>query len=523
MRWHRSLLALLSLPLAGQVKDFPEPAIRAHIAFLADGLMEGRGTGHRGGALTARYLETQLQGLGLQPVGGSYRQDVAMAGIRIQAGSQIRFGSGAKAWTLKPGRETAFHLSAPAEALRFEGEAVFVGHGIKAWDGSRDDFKGMNLKGKLLIGLLGERRDTLQRSPACGPENYYSRWTYKFEEAARQGAAGMLLIHTVKGASYGWEVIESGWLGERFVSAASKETPRLIGWLSEGAARKLLAQAGQDLDRLVASAEDPTFRPVPLGLPAEAHVKASIHRVTDANIAAMVPGTDPEAAKEAVIFSAHWDHLGPSPDGSCFHGAVDNATACAAVLAMAAQAARQPAPRTRIFFFPCAEEQGLIGTEAWVKAPRWPLDRTVAVINLESLNVLGPTRDIGLMGAREAGLWDLSVQAAREVGLVPAPPRLDRAGVYFRSDHFPFIKAGVPSFSPGISFDGGWDYVGDREAIQQKATAFNREHYHRPSDQYDPAWDLRGLLQQLRFAWRLGELLAEGRQRPVVNSLLAGR
>lgn len=516
----RPVLALalaLSLPAQGPDpgKDPLEPMLRAHMAFLADGLLEGRGTGHRGGALAVRYLETQLQALGLQPLpNGTYRQAVPVAGIRIQPGSRLAFGD----WVPDRGREVAYHLSGAAPSFSFGGGVVFVGHGITARDGSRDDYRGVDVKGRLVLMLVGDRPDTQGRSLGCAPENYYGRWAYKFEEAARRGAAAALLVHTEATASYPWSVVQAGWLGERFApGGAVAAKPQLIGWIHQDAAARLAQRAGRRLEDLVAAADRADFRPQVLNLQASARVQARIRTFTEYNVAGVLPGTDPALAGEAVIASAHWDHLGPAEGGDCFHGAVDNASACAGALALAAEAVRRPLPRSQVFLFPCLEEQGMLGSRTWVQEAPWPLDKTVAVVNLESLNVIGPTRDIGLRGAREAGLWEASVAAARAVGLVPAPERPDAAGLYFRADHWPFAQAGVPAFSPGFSLDGGWDFLGDREAQQARAAAYNRDHYHRTSDRYDPAWDLWGMVQQVRFCQALMQALAAGGARPAAQ------
>jgi Zn-dependent M28 family amino/carboxypeptidase len=220
-------------------------------------------------------------------------------------------------------------------------------------------------------------------------------------------------------------------------------------------------------------------------------------------VAAILPGTDAELRKELVIYSAHWDHFGKGADGAIYTGAVDNATGCAAVLALAKALVHRPLKRSVMFLFPCAEEQGLLGSSAYVAAPLWPLERTVLDINLESLNVVGPTRDIGLLGSGEPFLRTLCVRAATATGLTVTPARPDPAGLCFRTDHYPFAKAGVPALSPGFSLDGGWDYLGDKAAAQATAADF-MNHYHRPSDRYDPAWNLEGLMQQVRFALELG-------------------
>jgi len=235
-----------------------------------------------------------------------------------------------------------------------------------------------------------------------------------------------------------------------------------------------------------------------------------VRRLEQGNVAGILPGTDPTLKQELVIYSAHWDHFGKGSDGAIYAGAVDNGTGCAAVLALAQTLAHQPPKRSVMFLFPCAEEQGLLGSSAYVAAPLWPLARTVLNINLESLNVIGPTRDIGLLGSSDPRLRALCAQAAAATGLVITAAKADPAGLCFRSDHFPFMKAGVPALSPGFSLDGGWDYLGDKAAAQAKASDF-LNHYHRPTDRYDPAWNLAGLMQQVHFALELGRLAANAR------------
>ena len=235
-------------------------------------------------------------------------------------------------------------------------------------------------------------------------------------------------------------------------------------------------------------------------------LRSTVRSLEQWNVAGILPGIDPEQRHELVIYSAHWDHLGKGADGAIYPGAVDNATGCAAVLAIAQSLVHRPLKRSVMFLFPAAEEQGLLGASAYVAAPLWPLARTVLNINLESLNVIGPTRDIGLLGTASLPLRALSAKAAHATGLVLTPDRADPSGLCFRSDHHPFRKAGVPALSPGFSLDGGWDYLGDKVAAQAKASGF-LNHYHRPTDRYDPGWNLQGLMQQVRFALELGSLV----------------
>ena len=493
--------------LAAQTSPVDEVTLRAHLAFLADDMLEGRGTGQRGGELTVRYLETQLQVLGLQPANGaSYRQSVKLSGIRLEAAASSLDFEGPKG-SFQPalGADLVVGAAAAEPSLTVNAPLVFVGHGIAAPDGSRDDYKGLDVRGCLLVMLVGDRRNGPPAPLCCEPENYFGRWTYKFEEARRHGAAGVLLIHTEASAGYGWPVVRNGWTQERFQREGSGQAGAVQGWLTEAAASRLFALGNQDFQTLASAADSLAFRPVPLPIRARGVLHSAVRSLEQWNVAALLSGTDPSLQKELVIYSAHWDHFGKGADGAIYTGAVDNASGCAAVLTLAKVLVRQPLKRSVMFLFPCAEEQGLLGSAAYVEAPLWPLDRTVLDINLESLNAVGPTRDIGLLGSKEPSLRALCSQAAASVGLVITPARADPSGLCFRSDHFPFAKTGVPALSPGFSLDGGWDYLGDKAAAQARAAAFlNR--YHQPTDRYDPAWNLKGMMQQVSFALELGRL-----------------
>lgn len=503
------LLPLVCLALLAQAPQPQEGTLRAHLAFLADPLLEGRGTGQRGGELAVRYLESQLQAMGFRPANGtSYRQAVKLAGVRLDpAASALSFhGAGAP---LVPvlGEDLVAGAAAPEASLGVDAPLVFVGHGIATPDGSRDDYKGVEVRGKVLLMLVGDRQDGLPMPPCCGAENQAGRWTHKFEEARRHGAAGVLLIHTAPSAGYGWPVVRNGWMQERFLREGAGQPGAFQGWMTEGFAARLFRQAGLDFPTLLAAAQRLDFRPVPLPIRLQGHLASQVRRLSQSNVAGVLPGTDPERRGDLVIFSAHWDHFGVDAAGAIYPGAVDNGTGLAGVLAIAQALARQPLACSVMCFFPCAEEQGLLGSAAYVAAPLWPLARTRLVVNLESLNVIGPTRDIGLLGTRDPRLRALCAQAAAATGLAITPERPDPAGLCFRSDHFPFMQAGVWALSPGFSLDGGWDYLGDKAAAQARASDF-LNHYHRPTDQYHPEWNLEGLMQQLRFALELGRMAA---------------
>lgn len=501
---------------AGKTAVVQEAPLRAHLQFLASDLLEGRGTGQRGGDLTVAYLEAQAMALGLKPGNGnSFRQPVLIAGVKTQpADSTLKLEAGGKPldisfgkdWVFSPGDATAVHS--------FNADLVFVGYGITAQDEQWNDYKGMDLKGKILVMMVNDPQPTAEQPNRFNGKGltYYGRWTYKFEEAQRQGAAGVLLIHTTPTASYGWSVIQNSWSGvERFQLAAGTLGTQLQGWMTDDTARALFTAAGQDLDALRAAAEKKDFKPVPLAARLNGEMKAAVRKVEQFNVAAVVPGTDPKLKDEVVIYSAHWDHLGKQGDtgDTIFNGAVDNASGSAALLAMAAEAQRVPAKRSQMFLWVAAEEQGLLGSAAYASSPLWPLARTAANLNLDSLNFVGATRDIGTQGSERTELGKLAETAAKAMGMQIAAAKPDLAGGYFRSDHFNFAKNGVPAFS----IESGRDYIKDPAAAKAKAQAYGKR-YHQVSDEYDASWDLSGMVQTAQYTLNLGRLIANAAKLP---------
>jgi Zn-dependent M28 family amino/carboxypeptidase len=501
---------------AGKTAVVQEAPLRAHLQFLASDLLEGRGTGQRGGDLTVAYLEAQAMALGLKPGNGnSFRQPVLIAGVKTQpADSTLKLEAGGKPldisfgkdWVFSPGDATAVH--------NFNADLVFVGYGITAPDEQWNDYKGMDLKGKILVMMVNDPQPTAEQPNRFNGKGltYYGRWTYKFEEAQRQGAAGVLLIHTKPTASYGWSVIQNSWSGvERFQLAAGTLGTQLQGWMTDDTARALFTAAGQDLDALRAAAEKKDFKPVPLAAKLNGEMKAAVRKVEQFNVAAVVPGTDPKLKDEVVIYSAHWDHLGKQGDtgDTIFNGAVDNASGSAALLAMAAEAQRVPAKRSQMFLWVAAEEQGLLGSAAYASSPLWPLAKTAANLNLDSLNFVGATRDIGTQGSERTDLGKLAETTAKSMGMQIAAAKPDLAGGYFRSDHFNFAKNGVPAFS----IESGRDYIKDPEAAKAKAQAYGKR-YHQVSDEYDASWDLSGMVQTAQYTLNLGRLIANAAKLP---------
>jgi Zn-dependent M28 family amino/carboxypeptidase len=519
-----SLAAAAGLALAGmsahaQQAIVREAPLRAHLSFLADDLLEGRGTGQRGGDLAVRYLETQAALMGLKPLAdGSYRQPVRFEGAKLLPGSSVAFYAGGNTrFTPIPGQGIVYGNGNGKASVNFEAPLVFVGYGVKAEEENWDDYKGLDVKGKVLIMMVNDPQPTPDEPNRFAGKayTYYGRWLYKFEEAARRGAAGVLLIHTTPSASYPWSVPANGFSHERFhLKGAGND---FEGWLQEDTARELVGASGFDLDELRRRAERRDFQPVDLKVSARVEMHSTIRQVEQFNVVGIVPGTDPKLKEQAVVYSAHWDHLGidegvrrDDKTDHTWNGAIDNASGTAALLTMAAEAVKHPARRAQVFLWPAAEEQGLLGSAAYVAQPAWPLDKTSADLNLDSMNFVGRTRDIGVAGAERSTLYETAGQVARQMGLKLAPTIPDLSGAYFRADHFNFAKAGIPAFNVGsavFSGDGHFTFEKNQEANSARLVAFKKD-YHQVTDEYHADWDLSGMVQQAQFTLNLGYAVA---------------
>jgi Zn-dependent M28 family amino/carboxypeptidase len=519
MKMKLSLVAAslaVAFPAFAATPTVQEAPLRAHISFLASDLLEGRGTGQRGGDLTVAYLESQALAAGLQPANGaSFRQLVKIAGVKAapQDSTVVLEAAGAalpatfgKDWVWAPGDAQANHT--------MDAQLVFVGYGIQApEEGGWDDYKGVDVKGKVLVMLVNDPQPTSAEPNRFNGKGltYYGRWTYKFEQAARLKAAGVLLIHTDASASYGWSVVQNSWMAERFQLADADLGTGLQGWMNDATARALFKAGGQDLDQLRAAAEDKTFKPVALNARVKGEARAVVRTVDQYNVAGIIPGTDPKLKSEAVIYTAHWDHLGKqgATGDTIYNGAVDNASGTAALLAMAQEASRAPAKRTQMFLWVAAEEQGLLGSAAYAAKPLWPAAKTAANLNLDSLNFVGPTRDISTPGSERTELGAMAAATAKAMGMRIADAKPDLSGGYFRSDHFSFAKSGIPAFSIG----GGRDWLGDKAASDEKQKTYAPK-YHQVTDEYDPSWNMAGMVQQAQFTLNLGQRVANAAAMP---------
>ena len=488
--------------------------LQAHVEFLSDDLFEGRGTGERGGDLTVRYLETQSALLSLKPFNGmSYRQSVRIAGLKTSPTSTVSF-EGSTSWSPKFGDEIVYGTGTTKKEIIFNAPLIFVGYGITAPEEKWDDYKGLDYQGKVVVMMVNDPQPTKAEPNRFGGEalTYYGRWRYKFEEAKRQGALGVLLIHTAPSASYGWNVVENGWFKERSELVTGKGGNDLQGWISNETAEKLFTMSGLNLNQERAKAERRTFKPVLLSTKIKGSLMSDIRQFEQFNVGGLVIGTDPELSKEVIIYSAHWDHLGKNDDlirlgkDGIYNGAIDNATGIASLFAMAETAKAYPAKRTQMFLWVCAEEQGLLGSAYYAENPLWPLDKTVANLNLDSTNYLGPTRDIGTRGSERSGLGVLAEQVAKSMNMVITPPQPDLAGFYFRSDHFSFAKVGIPAFS----IEAGQDFL-EPDTAKKRAlqTDYNNKVYHQVTDELQPYFHWTGMAQEAEFALRLGWMIGQ--------------
>lgn len=521
------LLSFTLFPVQAQQLQAPqvnESILRAHLAFLADDLLEGRGTGQRGGDLTVSYLETQAQLIGLRSLypkeRSPYRQSVKLVGSQTLSSSHIQFSILGKVFSPKLGEAILIGNSNGQSAIDLQAPMVFVGYGVRATEENWDDFKGQDLRGKFLIMLANDPQPTAEEPNRFAGKamTYYGRWTYKYEEALRQGAAGVLLLHTTESASYGWNVPQTSFSHERFSLAGAGNT--VEGWWQEDSAREFFKLAGYDLVALRAAAERRDFQPVVINAQVNVAMQSQVRPVEQFNVIGMVPGTDPQLRHQALVYSAHWDHLGKveaaGKPTQIWNGAIDNASGTAALLAMAQEAVKHPTKRTQIFLWPAAEEQYLLGSLAYVKTPPWPLENTIADLNLDSMNFAGKTLDIGIAGSERSSLYDTAVDVANAMRLKIAPSVLDLGGAYYRADHFNFARVGVPAFNVGsavFSGDGHFDYQHNHAQSAAKMKHFKQD-YHTPRDRYDPEWDLSGMQQQAQFTFELGYRLANAKTIP---------
>jgi Zn-dependent M28 family amino/carboxypeptidase len=484
--------------------------IRAHVRFLASDLLEGRGTGQRGGDIAAEYIATQFAIYGLKPAGdnGTYMQKVPMVGITPMPETTFALAaSGSAPMTLKVLEDYVAYDQTQQPQSEIEAPIVYVGYGIRAPEYDWDDYKGVDVTGKVLLMLVNE-------PPSDDPNffkgkalTYYGRWTYKFEEAARRGAVGVILVHQTDMASYPWDVVRNSNSGEKAYLKLDG-TPKLkaAAWVQLAVAQRLASAGGMNLGKLMTDAQSRDFKPVPFSATLQAHMVSKIRPFESNNVIAMLPGSDPKLKNEAVLYTAHYDHLGIRTDVSgdnIYNGANDNATGCGVLLEVA-RAFSKPGikPRRSILFASVtAEEQGLLGSEYLGKHPPFPAGKITLDLNYDDIPPLGAPEEVEVSGAERTTFYRTVQATAKDFRLAIRPDTHPEAGHYYRSDHFSLARVGIPAFSlnEGIKYKGhdeAWGLKQDEE--------YNQKHYHQPSDEFNPQADFTGDGTMARFGFLLG-------------------
>jgi Zn-dependent M28 family amino/carboxypeptidase len=499
--------------------------IAGHLKFLSHDLLEGRAPSTRGGQLAAEYLAAQLAVLGYDPGGdnGTFFQNVPIVESVVDPSFTLAVSGGP---TFKYLTDVVAFSGLQQPDVTFGGEIVFVGHGIVAPELNWNDYAGIDTKGKIALIMVNDPPAPRDEPQLFGGEalTYYGRWTYKYEEAARQGAMGAILIHTTESATYPWQVVQSSWSGTQYSLPAVEGEPALAlkAWITDDAARALAKHAGQDLDALRKAALARGAKPVPLGVSVSGTIRQKVARKVSPNVIGVLKGTNP---KQGIVYTSHYDHFGirdpkpgePADADRIYNGALDNASGCAGVLEVAqafARAGTRPM-RSIYILFTTAEESGLLGSEYFAAHLPLPADQWAANINIDVINVYGRTRDIVLLGADRSSIGRVADALAKEQSRVIGPDREPGRGYFFRSDHFPLVKVGIPA----VSVSEPADFTGPNGAeMKKRRDAFVNTDYHQPSDEIKPYWEYGGAVEDLKLLTELGWRVANDPVMPAYNS-----
>ena len=494
-----------------------EADLGRRIEALASDAMLGRAPGTDGGRMAAQYIADEMRAAGLVPMGdnGSYFQNVTLSEATIGDSAFSVSANGSTLFTGDQDTNSVFWTKRTGDSVSVEdSELVFVGYGVVAPEYGWNDYEGLDVEGKTVVMLVNDpgfatKDDSVFNGDAM---TYYGRWTYKFEEAGRQGADAAIVIHQTEPASYGWNVVSGSWTGPQLDivrSDGGANRTQLEGWVSEETARSMFEASGLDFDALTSAASAPGFMPVAMeGLTLDGSLTQTMRTVESPNIAGGVVGT--EAPDEYVLYMAHWDHLGDNGEGEdhIYNGAVDNATGTAAIIEIGEAFAQMDAPRRSVIILAVtAEESGLLGSAFYAENPLVPLDKTVAGINLDAILPVGETKDVTVIGFGASELEDRLDDILAERDMRITPDGNPSAGYFYRSDHISLAKKGVPM----MYVDGGVDHVTRGSAYGEEfAQGYTEERYHKPADEYDNSWDLSGITQVTEIAFELGQRMADG-------------
>lgn len=536
MKNYLSFVLLLSLSVStvfGQdlSKNFDAEKLKQRVIRLSADEFEGRGPGNAGGKLATQYIADQMKAAGVKPANkGSYFQNVKLIGVKADPNTKLEITGKGGTQSYNFGDEFVATTGAQTAEVSVDSDIVFVGYGIDAPLYKWNDYSGSpdQYKGKVLMMLVNDPPATEAEPNLFGGKalTYYGRWTYKYEEAARRGAAGVILIHTTESAGYGWNVVRTSNGNWRYEIARTPNdtTPFLKyrAWATFDTAKKMLDQAGLNIDELTASAKTRGFKSVNTGLKAKLNLKSEFQTFDSPNVVGMVEGSDAKLKNEYVVYTAHWDHLGiGTPDATgdkIYNGAYDNASGVATVLGIAEVLAKMPQKerpkRSFLFLFPTAEEQGLLGAEYFAANPLVPLNKIAANVNIDGVNFFGKVSDFMPLGAERSSIMNVIQEVAKERNLTVESDQRPEQGFFFRSDHFPFAKVGVPA----VSLQHGDAFIqplGKEAAEFQKE--YNAKYYHQASDEFQEWWDISAMIQEAELGLAIGMKLANLPQMPRYN------
>jgi len=502
------------------VKTITADYMREIIKEISDDRYEGRGPGSAGDKMARDYIIERMKEAGLEPgaAGGAWEQTFELLGITASQPPEWSFSGHGEELTLKQWDDFIVASGVQAERAEFsDAELVFVGYGIQAPEYDWDDFKDADLEGKVLV-MMNNDPDWDPELFAGETRLWYGRWDYKYLSAARQGAAGVIIIHTTPSAGYPFQVVQTSWTGEQFeLPAVDEQATQVEGWVTEDAARRLIGMAGLDLDELREAAYNRDFEPVPLGITTSLGMDVAIQRTETANVLALIPGSDPELKDEVVIYTAHHDHLGigtPNEEGDkIYNGALDNASGVAQILAMARAIRSMPeAPRRSVLVAMVgAEESGLLGSKFYAENPTFAPGRIAANLNYDGGNIWGDTHDLTFIGLGKSSIDGIVEMIAEEQGRVVKPDQYADRGYYYRSDQFSFAKIGVPA----MYLDTGTEFV-DRPAEwgREQLNHYTDVHYHQPSDEYSDSWNFDGMVADTELGFWTGLAIANADEMP---------
>jgi len=505
------------------VPAFSADRLMAHIRTLSSNEFQGRGPGTKGEELSLAYIVKQFHDMGLESGNsdGSYLQAVPLVGIRPDPNMTLTIAGYGKTMQLAFEKDFVAQTRRMVDSVHLDADMIFVGYGVQAPEYKWDDFKGVDVKGKVIVVLISDPPVPDEKMFGGKAMTYYGRWTYKYEKAAELGAAGCLIVHETEPAGYPWEVVRDSWGGESFNLVRPDKNMHhaaVEGWITHEQAQGLFRAAGLDFETEKNRAVSADFHPVPLGMKARLDIHNTMRTIQSHNVVAKRTGSDPVLKNQYVIYSAHWDHfgIGPEVDGDkIYHGALDNASGTAALLEIARAYTPSQLPnapkRTILFLSVTAEEQGLLGSQFYAEHPLYPVSRTAADINMDGMNVWGKTHDVTEIGKGKSTLDEVVAEVAEEQGRTVRDDPEPEKGYYYRSDHFSFAKVGIPAFDP----EAGIDFVDKPPGFGiKKRQEFTANDYHKPSDVIKPDWDLSGAVQDCQLYFLVGLRVANAEKMP---------